>query len=180
MTKNHGFKIETCQFLRLQFWNGDFFVIFFSSKNNCFESSTPPRVFPAIFLWLCGYCFFFFRFFRGKLNSRNVYIWQHFHPKSPPKCVHMAAFWPQKKPKCVYMAAFWTPNTPFPQNVYIWHHFDPQKPRIFSPAAGCVKNVYVIYMAPFWAHKKTKLFSPAAVQKIQGSLKTFPPAAGQN
>ena len=29
------------------------------------------------------YCFFFFSFFRKKLNSRNVYIWQHFDPKKP-------------------------------------------------------------------------------------------------
>ena len=33
-----------------------------------------------------------FFFFQKKLNSRNVYIWQHFDPQNTPKCVYMVAF----------------------------------------------------------------------------------------
>jgi hypothetical protein len=48
-------------------------------------------------------------------------------PKNPLKFVYMVVFLPQKKTL----------------NVYIWPHFYHQKTRIFSPAAGCIKNVYI-------------------------------------
>jgi hypothetical protein len=56
-----------------------------------------------------------------------------------------------------------------PAAVYILHHFY-KKNNCFSPAAGCVKNVYIlqhfdpkqnpkcVYLTP----QKTQLFSPAA------------------
>ena len=94
-----------------------------------------------------GYCFFFFSFFRKKLNSRNVYIWQHFDPKnvymwqyfdpekSPKICIYGSIFTPKKNTKCVYMAPFLPPKNPnffacgglYKKCVYIWDHFDPPK-----------------------------------------------------
>jgi hypothetical protein len=78
-----------------------------------------------------------------------------FSPEKTPKMCTYGSILTQKKPKCVYMAAFLPPKKI--QNVYIWHHFDHQKPRIFSPAAGCVKNVYVIY-GTILTQKKNKIF----------------------
>ena len=79
------------------------------------------RILMGSFLYnvIRGVLFFFFSFFRKKLNSRNVYIWQHFDPKKTKMCIYgsilipktdtnmyMLQHFDQKKTKCVYIAAF--------------------------------------------------------------------------
>jgi hypothetical protein len=44
--------------------------------------------------------FFFFSFFRRKLNSRNVYIWQHFDPKQKYKMCTYGTILTLKIPEC--------------------------------------------------------------------------------
>ena len=89
---------------------------------------------------------YFFFFSRGKLNSRNVYIWQHFHP--PQKMTTYGSILTQKKTQmCIYGTILTQKKTKFfssaegcVKNVYIWHHFDPAPKKKIVFACGCVKN----------------------------------------
>ena len=86
----------------------------------------------------------------------------------------MASFWPKKSPN-FFACSRCVINVP----VYIWHHFEPPKNKIVFACGGlCKKCVYIV---PFCPPQKQNCFGlRRAVQKIQCSLKNFPPAAGQN
>jgi len=92
MTKITVSKLKHVNFYDFNFETVIFLSFFFLQKIIVLKAQLPLGYFQLYFYGCAAIVFFFFRFFRGKLNSRNVYIWQHFDPQENPKCVYMVAF----------------------------------------------------------------------------------------
>jgi len=101
---------------------------------------------------------FFLSFFQKKLNSRNVYIWQHFTQKKNPNLFFA-------RTGCV-------------KNVYIWQHFAQNKTQVFFRLQRAVSTMCIygsiwpkkkiacgrlcekcVYMAPFCPKQKQICFT---------------------
>ena len=83
-------------------------------------------------------------------------------------CIYMAAFWPKKNSKCVYMAPFWLPKTPnffacgglckkCVCNIY-GTILTQKKTKLFSSAAGCVKNHLLYNVQKFLRYYSVFIF----------------------